>query len=392
MVNKTVVGSANVGEALKAKHEDEEILVIQDEEPSEAEATPPGALDPRVSEEEVVEQQGAPTTGPVVRQKTVMMKAVDAVSKRESTKHIALKDVEKALAKQRGGSPAAPIPATEKPAQVVHEARVTSRITRTSIDDGQDLVLDGYDPWAAAREADEYLRRGQQPSVAKAQSADILVLGQKNGLLLWICILEAVVLVGLAAFIVHTALTIPARAIPATGQIEIYKKVSMGSAQVKAFSKFITQEMEAWSNWDAKSLPSRILPFLDPEIRGPYEAKFANLAREVQVYKGRQFYELAEMRYLGVANETEHRVILFYRAYIGRGDKEEVYKLDKISRRAKILVIGEVEPTAENDWGLQIIKHYELTEAQYVQSKGENPWDIAEGKPDSAKNKPKKTP
>ena len=326
--------------------ESEDVVVIDDE---------PSATDPRTATVDATALAldpksggGAAPAAVVVRQSTVVIRAAQVIGARQTTTVIARPAIS-AAAKQD------PAPAGSANERRIHPPAPSSAGSVAAIDDGKALELDGFDPWSAAREADDYLRQGLQPNVVKAQSADILILGQRNGLLLWICLCEAVLLVAVAALVVYTAMTVPARAIPATAQVEVYAKVTRSSAQVKTFARFIAQEMESWAHWDASALPARILPFLDPEIRGPFEAKFSALARESQIYKGRQFFEVAELRYLGVVNETEHRVILFYRAYLGRGANTSAFNLDSISRRAKILVIGEVDTTAENDWGLRVI-------------------------------------
>ena len=252
------------------------------------------------------------------------------------------------------------------------------RTADVAIDKDERPSLDSDDPWAV-READRYLRAGQIPSVAKAQGVNVLALAKRNGLYLWIVLGECVLICGLTVAIAATIIGMPAKAVPASKQVQIYQKVQQERSGVLHFAEMIAARMETWQHWTVKSNPRRVTPYLDPGIRGVYEAEFIEHSRDADRYDERHIFEPAMCLYKGVRQETKHVVMVFYKAYVGRGTDEKDFKLDRVSRRAKILEIAEGPVSAENEYGLYVLNHHDLSEQQYQDRFDDNPWETAEG-------------
>ena len=298
----------------------------------------------------------------------------------DATPHTAM-----TIAEHRSGDPSAQRQTGQaSDAAAPPHARIALAGLASSVAIGADQPppLSDVNPWEV-READRYLRRGQIPSVARAEGVDVLVLGKRNGLYLWILLGQCAGVVILMTLICSAIIRMPAKGIPSTGQIEIYLKATQDQAAVCHFAEMVAARMETWSHWNAKDNPKRVTPYLDPGIRGVYENGFSTEIRDATQYEERHFFEPVNTQYKGVQQETKHVVMVFYKAYIGRGKDERDYKLDRVARRVKILEIAEGPVSAENGYGLYVLRHFDLTEDAWVNHFNENPWDRADGVPET---------
>jgi hypothetical protein len=152
-----------------------------------------------------------------------------------------------------------------------------------------------------------------------------------------VLLLECLVFVALCFGLVYAIMNQRVTAIPAVGAIAGYRKAESDKQAVIAFADMVSNEMETWSWWNAMDNVDRVKPFLDPEIRGPYESAFSVNLRDSKRYAQRSVYERVKVEYKGVVRESVHKIIVFYQVWVGRGKTDRDFTIDRISRRAKIL-------------------------------------------------------
>jgi hypothetical protein len=284
------------------------------------------------------------------------------------------------LTEQDAVEEAEAVPTVAKPTAIPLTARMTPPQSLVRIGPDEAPALDADDPWGV-READKYLRKGLIPSAAKAHGVNVLALAKRNGLYLWIILGECAAICVLVALIGSKILGMPAKAVPSAGQVDVYHKVKEEHSAVMHFAEMVSARMETWNHWSSKETVRRVLPYLDPGIRGVFEAEFQNNVKDAERYEERHLFEPVKTVYKGVKQETKHVVLVFYKTYIARGKDERDFKLDRVARRVKFLEVTEGPISAENEYGLFILRHFDLSEEEYVDQFNENPWDEADGVP-----------
>lgn len=257
--------------------------------------------------------------------------------------------------------------------------RQVQKISAVRIPDSKKVELSQFDIW----EADRVLRSGASPQQVREEQADVLMIGKRNGFLLWIQIGLCVSLVFGTFLNVYLALNKPAMGIPSTEQVGIYTKAVRSKAEIEAFAERISCLMEMWKYETIAGHTRRVTPYLDPTQRAKWEADFASLTSDARAYKERSLYETVSLKYRGVANEISHQVLVYYQVYRGRGEQEGAIKFDATVRRVKLLVIQEGAINDENSYGLYITRLIDIPERAYMENEkfsGEaNPWDVGLG-------------
>lgn len=263
--------------------------------------------------------------------------------------------------------------------------------TPVTISDEPLPELEAYNPWEVAA-ADRALRQGLDPQQLREQSADVLHLGRQNGRMLWL-------LLGLCGTLVlgtylnaYFILGMPAHGIPSTEQVGLYKHAEHSQEEVCTFAERVAGLMRQWKYQTIRTVPKRVLPFLDPTLRGQWQSEFLKDTNDVASYRERCLFEPVKTVYRGIRHETTHVVDVYYQEYHGRGEYEGLIKFDAIARRLKHLEIAEGPTSSENIYGLYVVRHIDVSERAYltnaVLAAQPNPWDQGL----NIKNRPKPKP
>jgi hypothetical protein len=254
-----------------------------------------------------------------------------------------------------------------------------AKVSDVEIPDSGKPNLLVYDMW----EVNEKLRKGISPQQEREERADVLFISHRNGMLLWVVFSLCLLLILTTFFNILYALNKPAKGIPNTEQVGIYKKVERTQQEIEGFAERISLLMETWKFETISGHARRVTPYLDPTLRAKWESDFSKLTNDAITFKERALFEPVLVRYRGITDEIAHSIIIYYQVYRGRGEQEGAFRFDALVRRCKVLVIQEGSITDENSYGMYVTKVIDIPERTYMANerfaKERNPWDLGLG-------------